>query len=232
MNMSDTADPWRGSRWDALFCIGASLPILLVLFSSPVLATSSATQEPPRWSLELKGGRFFPEEDHWEAYYGDDKTGQFSGAIAYKLSRQFEIGMAGSYIRDQGKGLAPTQNQLAGKVTFELYPLQLFALVRGVFSEGQWVVPYLGAGWSRIYYEQEIDGQEKRRGDAAGTHVRGGIQLLLDNIDKSTAWGFYEGFGVNNSYFFLEVQRSDVEVGSGSIELGGVSYQAGLLFEF
>ncbi len=207
--------------------------ILLLLSLFPLIGLASGTsQQPPRWSLEIKGGNFFPGEDNWEAYYGDDKTGQISGAIAYKVTRQFEVGIDGSYIKDKGKGLAPQQEQITGKVTLELYPVQLFALVRGVFSENQWLVPYLGAGWSRIYYEQDIGGQEKRRGDATGTHIRGGLQLLLDNIDRSTAWGFYESFGVNNSYFFLEVQRSSVEIGSDPVELGGISYQAGLLFEF
>ncbi len=218
----------RTNRRSTLFL---AVAVFLLLFPLAGI-TAGATQEPPRWSLELKGGNFFPEEDNWKDYYGDDETGQFGGSIAYKLIRQFELGIGGSYIKDEGKGLAPQQEQITGKVTLELYPLQVFALVRGVFSENQWLVPYLGAGWTRIYYEQDIHGQEKRRGAATGTHFRGGIQLLLDNIDRSTAWGFYENFGVNNSYFFLEIQRSDVEIGSNSAELGGTSYQAGLLFEF
>ncbi len=204
---------------------------LTMLMSGSCLAAGHLQQLPPRWSLELKGGSFFPAEDGWKAYYGDDKTGQFSASIAWKLARQFEVGVGGSYIRDKGKGLAPQQDVVSGDVTLQLYPLQLFAVARGVFSEDQWLVPYVGAGWTRVYYEQNIHDQEKRRGAAEGGEVRGGVQLLLDRIDRSTAWGFYKSFGVNNSYFFLEVERSSVSVGS-NIELGGTSYQAGLLFEF
>ena len=205
--------------------------LLLVLF--PLLSSASGLDlEQPRWSLELKGGRFFPAEDDWKSYYGDDKTAQVSAAIAYKFIRQFEVGVDGSYIKDEGKGLASQQDLVTGNVTIELYPVQLFALVRGVFSENQWLVPYLGAGVTRIYYEQDIRGQEKRRGAATGSHLRGGVQLLLDNIDRSSAWSFQDSFGVINSYFFLEVQRRTVEIGSDSVELGGTSYQAGLLFEF
>ncbi|HHS84067.1 MAG TPA: hypothetical protein ENK38_03960 [Gammaproteobacteria bacterium] len=222
---TDNRRIWTGRARD--------VTILLLLLLFPLIgAASGVSQQPPHWSLEFKGGSFFPKEDDWKAYYGDDKTGQLSGAIAYKLTRQFEVGIDGSYIKDEGKGLAPQQDQVTGNVTLELYPLQLFALVRGVFSENQWLVPYLGAGWTRVYYEQDIRGQEKRRGAATGTHIRAGLQLLLDNIDRSTAWGFYESFGVNNSYFFLEMQRSSVEIGSNPVELGGTSYQVGLLFEF
>ncbi len=206
----------------------AVLAAVLLLPCGPV----AAADEAPRWSLELKGGSFFPAEDDWEGYYGDDKTGQFSVALAWKPLRQLEIGIGGSRIRDRGKGIAPQQEQLAGDVTLELYPMQIFILARGVLSESQWLVPYLGGGWSRIYYEQDIRGQERRRGAATGSHLRGGVQLLLDNIDRATAAGFYRSFGVLNSYLFLEVQRSSVEVGPEPIELGGTSYQAGLLFEF
>ena len=205
------------------------LALLLLLVSSGSLAAGGG-QEPPRWSLELKGGNFFPKEDAWKSYYGDDKTGSLGAGLAWKATRQVEIGLDTAYIKDEGRGLAPQQGQITGNVTLELYPLQMFLLLRGVFREDQWLVPYVGGGLTRIYYEQDIRGQEKRRGSATGSHLRTGIQLLLDNIDRGTAWGFYENFGVNNSYLFVEVQRSSVDVES--IELGGTSYQMGLLFEF
>lgn len=211
--------------------LGGLIVLLLALFPVVCLASGHGADQ-PRWSLELKGGNFFPAEDDWKNYYGDDKTAQIGAAIAYKFIRQFEIGIDGSYIKDEGKGLAPRQNLVTGDVTIEIYPLQLFVLARGVFNENQWLVPYVGAGFTRIYYEQDIRGQEKRRGVATGSHLRGGVQLLLDNIDRSSAWGFQDNFGVINSYFFLEVQRMDVEIGSESVELGGTSYHAGLLFEF
>ncbi len=204
------------------------LPLLLLL---PVTGWASGLeQQLPRWSFELKGGNFFPKEEAWEPYYGDDKTGRFGMALAWKVIRQIELGLDSAYIKDKGKGLAPQQGQITGDVTLELYPLQVFVVARGVFRENQWLVPYVGGGLTRIYYEQDIRGQEKRRGSATGSHLRAGIQLLLDNIDRSTAWGFYENFGVNNSYLFVEAEHSSVEVKS--IELGGTSYQIGLLFEF
>ncbi len=201
-----------------------------LLLLIPLAGPAAEEQKPPRWSLELKGGNFFPDEDAWEPYYGDDKTGQFGIGLAWKFVRQVEIGIDAAYIKDEGKGLAPQQNQLSGDVTLELYPLQLSIVARGVFREDQWLVPYVGGGVTRIYYEQDIRHQEKRRGSATGSHLRAGVQLLLDNIDRGTAWGFYDNFGVNNTYLFIEAQRSSVEVKS--IELGGTSYQIGLLFEF
>ncbi|HFC53463.1 MAG TPA: hypothetical protein ENJ43_03415 [Gammaproteobacteria bacterium] len=206
-----------------------SVALAAALFSCGITA---AAEELPRWSLEIKGGSFFPDEDKWKGYYGDDKTGQFSMALAWKPLRQLELGIDGARIRDRGQGVAPQQGELSGEVTLDLYPMQIFVLARGVFSEGQWLVPYLGGGWSRIYYEQDIRGQETRRGSATGSHLRGGIQLLLDNIDRPTAAGFHDSFGVLNSYLFIEVSRSSVEIGAEPVQLGGTSYQAGLLFEF
>ncbi len=209
--------------------IGSLICLLLVLIPQGSLA-SDGQQEAPRWSLELKGGNFFPKEEAWEPYYGDDKTGQLGAGLAWKITRQIEIGLDTAYIKDEGKGLAPQQGQITGNVTLELYPLQLFLLARGVFREEQWLVPYIGGGFTRTYYEQDIRGQERRRGSATGSHLRAGVQLLLDNIDRGTAWGFYDNFGVNNTYLFVEAQSSSVKVES--IDLGGTSYQIGLLFEF
>lgn len=208
--------------------------ILLVLI--PAFAQAAASlNERPHWSLELKGGNFAPDIPDWTVYYGKRSTSQIQGSLAYKLARQVEFGVEGGRIRDKGQGYAPGHGTIAGNVIYQLYPLNAFVLLRGVFSEQQWIVPYAGGGWTRQFYKEEVKYQATTRGFVDGYHVRGGIQFLLDAVDPDAANNMYLDYGVNHTYFFIEgeyIKAMTDSTASGSLNLGGTSWLGGLLFEF
>lgn len=213
--------------------------ILLAAFIMVIPAGALAASEPvldrPLWSLEVKGGYFFPAVDNWKTYYGDDKTWHYSGSLAYKLLRQVDVGIDGGMIRDRGRGYAPTNGIITGGVTYTLFPIQAFVLLRGVFSENQWLVPYVGGGWTRMYYRIRVEGQGPVRGSADGYHGRAGLQLQLDAADSDAATNLYLDYGIHHTYLFFEAQyiRAMVDTATnGAVNIGGTSYLAGLLFEF
>jgi len=207
--------------------------ILVVLLAIPAVAPAAESAPlRPHWSLEIKGGYFYPDIDNWKAFYGDDKTSHFAGSLAYKVVRQVEFGVEGGYIKDRGQAFAPVSAVITGNVVYEVFPLNIFILVRGVFSEKQWVVPYAGGGWTRMYYAEKIEGQATVRGSADGFHGRAGLQFLLDDIDPRAAYNLYADYGIHHTYFFSEVQVTDVKVGTPSVNIGGISYLGGFLFEF
>ena len=212
------------------------LIFILILTLLPVVTNAAdARIERPHWSLELKGGWFYPNVDNWKDYYGDRKIPHYAATLAYKLFRQLEVGVEGGYIRDKGLGFAPIHNVPAGSVTYELFPLQAFVLVRGVFSERQWLIPYIGGGWTRMYYREKVEFQDTVKGSTDGYHGRVGLQFLLDGIDQSAANNFYLESGVQHTYLFIEAERIRATIdtaASGSVNLGGTSFLAGLLFEF
>lgn len=212
------------------------LSLILVLFLLPLAAHGAdPSAEHPHWSFEFKGGMFYPDIENWKNYYGSDKTSHYAATLAYKLFRQLEVGVEGGYIRDKGQGLAPGHGMPAGSVTYELFPLEAFILLRGVFSERQWLVPYVGGGWTRMYYLEKIEFQGTIKGYTDGYHGRAGIQILLDGLDQDAANSFYLDYGVQHTYLFVEAQyiRAMIEDLSGqAINLGGTSFLAGLLFEF
>jgi hypothetical protein len=212
----------------------STLIVLLILL--PLAANAAdERQERPHWSLEVKGGSFYPDIANWQESYGSRKTGHFAAAFAYKFFRQLELGIEGGYIKDTGQGFAPLHNTFNGSVTYELFPVDAFLLLRGVFSEQQVIVPYIGGGWTRIYYREKVELQETVKGSADGYNGRAGLQFLLDGLDQSAANSFYLDSGVFHTYFFLEAQRSRVmvdTVSGGSVNIGGTSYLAGFLFEF
>lgn len=208
--------------------------LLIVLAILVPAAAYGAEPSPgrPHWSLELKGGTFAPVLEHWSQYYGRRDMPEYQGTLAYKVLRQVEIGAGAGAASDKGQGYAPRQGIVSGEVVYELYPLNVFVLARGVISEKQWLVPYIGGGWTRMYYRERIQGQDKVRGSADGYHVRGGVQILLDGIDRSAANSIYMDFGVYHTYFFVEAERTNVRDKASSADLGGTAYLVGLLFEY
>lgn len=210
----------------------AAILILLI----PTL-TFAAEQRPdrPHWSLQLKGGAFFPQPANWSKFYGSSYMGEFGAALSYKVHRQVEVGLEGSYARTTGNGQQPIHGFSAGKVTHEQAPLQLFILARGVFNEDQWLVPYAGGGWTRMFYREKVDGQGKTQGSVNGYHAMAGVQFLLDGLESGASNDLYLDFGVHHTYFFLEGKytRAMAEtVSSGPINIGGTSCLGGLLLEF
>jgi hypothetical protein len=191
--------------------------------------------ESPHWSLELKGGVFIPAIDNWSSYYGRRDIAEYGGSLAYKIIRQIEVGLESSYIKDKGRGFAPGHGIITGDVTYELAPLNVFVLARGVFSENQVLIPYAGGGWTRMYYREKVQYQGDIKGSTDGYHFRAGLQLVLDSMDPRAASNMFMDYGVFHSSLFLEarsIRAMITDLNGTSVNLGGTSWLGGLLFEF
>lgn len=205
--------------------------LLLILIAAPSLVQAAdQTDDQPNWSFEIKGGLFAPSLSNWAQYYGKKDMPEFALAVAYKLQRQIEIGVEGGFLEARGLASAPIHQTLTGRATYDLYPVNAFVLFRGVFDENQWLVPYAGGGYTKMYYREKVEGQDTVSGSANGYHARGGLQLLLDGLDQSAANGMYMDYGIFHTYLFIEAKYTDAVISG--INLGGTSYLAGLLFEF
>jgi hypothetical protein len=217
------------------------LALLLLLITLPALAQGAETRpDRPHWSLELKGGAFFPDTAGWSKAYGSSFMGEYGGALSYKVFRQVELGLEGSYLSASGKGQLPLHSAtgnlaLAGDVSYELAPLDLFVLARGIFREDQLLVPYAAAGYTRLFYREEVKGQGTTKGSVNGYHARAGVQLLLDGLEPDASRSLYLENGIYHTYLFLEGKylhaKADT-VPTGSVNLGGTSFLGGFLFEF
>ncbi len=211
------------------------LYLLVILLFPCAIVNAETVLDRPHWSFELKGGLFVPSFDTWSSFYGRRDTSQYGGSLAYKILKQVEVGIEGSSISDKGHGIGLLHETSAGKVTIDLYPLNVFVLFRGEFGNDQWLIPYAGGGWTRIYYKEEIEHQGTARGSVNGYHARAGIQLLLDGLDSDAANRMFLDYGVFHTYFFIEGQYTRAmadTVSQGSVNLGGKSWLGGLLFEF
>jgi hypothetical protein len=206
--------------------------LLIVFFVPAIVHAADPLLEPPHWSLEFKGGTFAPALADWAQYYDKRSMPEIEGSLAYKLIRQVDIGISLGYAKDKGHALAPGHGVAAGNVTYEIVPVNLFILFRGVMDEDQWLVPYAGGGFTRLYYKETIEGQDTVNGSADGYHVRGGLQFLLNSLDERASNRMFQDYGVHHTYVFGEVEYTHAVVKSVSVNLGGTAYMFGFLFEF
>jgi len=79
----------------------------------------------------------------------------------------------------------------------------------------------------------KVEGQSAK-GWTNGWHLGGGLALLLDFFEPSSATKLDQESGINNSYLFAEIviDRIDDFGGSGSLVLSDITWDAGLLLEF
>ena len=234
-------------------CRSISFSILILIFSlsfqtTLVIAAEKTTltdenndqknkqikprQHKPQWSLEFKGGRFKPAIEDWDQFYGNDKARIFSAAFGYRPATYLETGLEIGWMKDNGKGFLPANNTQGGEIKYQFLPVSIYLLFRGKFTANQWLVPYIGGGVTRGYYRANITNQSTIDGAENGSHARVGLQLLLNNLDKKYAASLKNHFDIINSYFFIEAQELKIEIDSINTDLGGRSYQAGILFEF
>ena len=211
------------------------LLLAVVLLLLPSVAAAAERWDRPHWSLELKGGAFFPATENWSKFYGSSYLEQFGGALSYKVIRQLELGIAGTYGWATGKGVQPSHGVAAGETDYQQAPLDLFILARGVFDENQLLVPYAGGGYTRMFYRVGVKGQSSTEGSVNGYHARAGLQFLLDRLEPESAENLYNDYGLQHTYFFVEGKYTRAiadTVPSGSVNIGGTSALAGLLVEF
>lgn len=208
---------------------------LALLLVPSILPAAEARPDRPHWSLELKSGAFFPATADWSKFYGSSYTGEYGAALSYKVLRQLEVGIEGSYSTASGKGQQLIHSLAAGSASNEHAPLNVFVLARGIFNENQLLVPYAGGGYTRMFFREEVDGGGTTKGSVNGYHARGGVQLLLDGLDSAAADNLYKDYGMYHTYFFVEGKYTRAmadTVSAGSVNIGGSSAMGGFMFEF
>lgn len=211
---------------------GGVIGLLFCCVTPLAAADSGRVVEKPSWSFEFKGGRYHPTLDEYADYFGKSRADELAFAFARKVFRVFEAGVEVGRVHDKGVGGLPLNQTTGGTVIYELYPVHAYLVLRGVFYENQWVVPYVGGGSTREYYKQRVEGQSTSKGHADGSHTRAGLQFLLDRLSGSDAANMQRSFDIENTYLFIEQQTIKAEVKSTQVDLGGKVYLLGLLFEF
>ncbi|MEW6683752.1 MAG: outer membrane beta-barrel protein [Nitrospirota bacterium] len=195
---------------------------------------ATAVEDP--WTVGLSVGYFLPATEDWEDNY-DDRGGLVPDLSAgYALSLRWSVAAEVSYFRASSFA----KGAITGQPSIEEQELTLIPTTVGLeyrlrFDPAQLFVPFVGAGYRHVSYRLEVGDNDTISGGANGWVGRGGFDILLNALDPSSATGLREDYGVVRSYLRLEAQWAKAEApgtGGSDIDLGGVTYLAGLRFEF
>lgn len=209
--------------------------LLTVIAPGLIPASAAAVDEP--WSIGLAAGYFMPATEDWEQNYEQRGDWIPSLSAGYALTARLSVAAEIAYFRADG--------QARGAITGEPSPIEdqqltLIPTTVGLqylfrYESPQLFVPFVGAGYRRVTYRSQVGDRETVSGGANGWVGRGGVDVLLNALDPSSAAGLREDVGVARSYFRLEAQWAQVEApgtGGSDVDLGGLTYLAGLRFEF
>ena len=190
----------------------------------------SSAQASISWQIDFKAGAFLPNLSSWEQYYGNPYALTGASNINLRVLRFIELGADFIYTRATGVGDYVSSGETGGEVSYELLPSAAYVGLQAQFAEGQWLIPYGGVSYGRSFYRQKVQYQEDVRGASNGYTIKGGAKLLLDKLDYSAAKLLKEEFGVQHSYFIVEVQQLSLTVGD--VDLGGKFFFSGIALSF
>jgi len=221
------------ARLGRRFGLACSVALLLTALT---LVPRPAPAEGLRWSVSAKGGVFFPGEAGWGDHYDSDAVPDWRAGIGLRLTTRLELGVEAGYRTADGEVTTTRAGQPLGRTlnqTLQVVPAQIYLAYDFRGADDQFLVPYLGAGYSRYYYRHEVDEGETSRGQQQGFHVRGGLKLLLNRADPTAARKARANLGLARTYACLEGQYAQVDdFGSAEADLGGWSALAGARLEF
>ncbi len=123
-------------------------------------------------------------------------------------------------------------NETVSKTKFSFVQLPVMVDAYYRFNLLRILRPYAGVGVGAMFYtEIRQDGQGDKRGYTPIYYGSGGVSLLLDFLDSSTALDSYLSSGMQHTYFFAEYTKLD------SFSKTGVTFErngiySGFLFEY
>lgn len=206
------------------------------LVAAVILAPGRAQAVDEPWSVGLAAGYFMPAVEGWEDNY--DHRGGWVPSLSAGYVLVSGLAVAADVVYFSADGLA--RGAITGAPSIEAQELVLIPITVGLESRlgldpAQLIVPFVGAGYRRVSYRLKVGSNDTVSGGANGWVGRGGVDILLNRLDPSSASGLREDYGVERSYFRLEAQWAQVEApgtGGSDVDLGGTTFLAGLRFEF
>lgn len=203
--------------------------LCLVGVSGPVSA-EQVSESAAKWSFALRGGAFFPDVDDWETFYGRDQVAQFGAKVGRRFASMLEFEVEADYFGERGEGSLPLNDRKGGEVLHEQGTLSAGVLLHAQFSPRQLLVPYGGAGYAHVFYQQSIQGGQQNKGGADGVYVRGGLALLMDGWDREGSSSLRRYWGIEHTYLLIDYRVLDVE--KNDVDIGGDTLSLGIYFAF
>lgn len=223
---------------------------LFVLLAAALLSSSAAAQQineeleqPPRdfssterITLELRIGPYQPDSEAFDTFFSDDDgllLGLELDVIAFRLKDVLYLSGGGVVGWANYKGAAVDQDGVATseETSLEIFPLSLLAVARLDVLPRKLGIPFIltgKLGYTWMHWATDTGGADTASGWSLGLQYAAQLALDLDSFDQAAARVMDEEWGINHSFLFLELHG--FEPTSESLDLGGMSWVAGLGF--
>jgi hypothetical protein len=229
-------------------------PATLLALAVAVAPVAVRAQPSPRLgSFELGAGTYRPDVDSgftapgpYQQVFGSGRGWMLRAGIARSLFTRMgslELGLRTGWFRDSGKGLVDSGGTLVAsgdETTFNVIPSSVTLTYRFDWLVERYGIPF--APYGRVALERYnwwvTDGQGHwaKEGATNGWSLTGGLAFLLDFLEPGAARTLDRETGVNHTYLFFDVTKSQVDDfgGSKSWDLSDerLSLGGGLLFIF
>ncbi|MBU4484546.1 WD40 repeat domain-containing protein [bacterium] len=203
---------------------------LILLFSNNAFAREFS---PQNWGTEIKVGWWMPSNSTTDQFFGNccNEMYRLQGGYLYKSMLQAMIGFG--FLMENGSAVAVSDGTTSrDKFNFMLIPIETSCAFRADFKENQIVVPYVKVGIDYIFFRENVKGNTTK-GVKYGLNAGGGIQFLLEWIDRQASDETEMDSGINDIYLTLEAEYKWVDnFGGSGLDLSGPIYSVGLLFEY
>lgn len=202
------------------------------------LLTEIHAESPQHFSFSIQGGPYVPKIQGYSTIYGGSNKPMFEFAMEWqflKLFGKLALGTSIGYMRDAGYGLFEQDNvQSEVRFVFQVVPAKATLFYRADLFKNQPVVPFGEFGYDFYYFtEDSATGGHSFSGGKDGYHYGGGLQILLDILDKESAGAMDADYGINNTFLTFEYRISKVnDFGKGVWDFSSKTWFAGLMFEF
>jgi len=206
------------------------LVLSLIFFSSQ----SSIAKSKRFITFEARSGYFDAKSSEWNKIYNDVWGLPAGIRIGWRFYKQLELNAGLSYFSATGHGITKSGLRSEEKFKMELIPADISLLYRFSYSLDQFFVPYIGIGLDSVYFSEKNKSEGKSTdGFKTGHHEVIGLALLLDKLDRENARNLKREWGVENSFLVFEARYSGINsFGEKGLDLSGITYYIGLLFEF
>ncbi len=194
----------------------------------------SAINKKRRWIGGVKGGFYEFRSKETKLVYGDDTVWPFQADIGLVLNPVIEAGFTVGYMQMEGMGLMPYNfNKSEDPLTFRILPCSFTLRWLPLHNTGWLPNPYIGGGIDIWLYKEDKFISKNIDGSKYGYHGVFGLRILLDPFDTDHAEIIYDDFGIIDTYFILEAVYNSIDnFGKSRLDLGGLLYQAGIMFLF
>jgi hypothetical protein len=211
-------------------------------FADPVELEAVPTfVSPEHFVLEIRIGPIKPDfgdNSAFGTYFGDDSGPLFGaelGVIAWRIPDVLYLAGAGRIgtASFDGRTRGELNETTSEETTFSVLPLDLLAVVRVDVLPRKLSVPFIltgKLGYEWAHWSTDSGGEDEHSGWSVGLAWGAQLALDLDSLDSSAARTLDEEWGINHSFFFVELFQ--FEPSAGSLPIGDRTWTAGLGFVF